>query len=125
MVETVADSSRAGRYVVIRHRGGWTSTYIHLNNDNPETDDGAADWSLTVAPGVKEGRRVRAGQLIGWVGDSGNAEWTGSHTHFELAIDDVEIDPHDYLVEAYARDHEAFLRSMYLEIYPELRELIF
>ena len=125
VVETVAYSSNAGRYVVIRHRNGWTTTYIHLNNDNPGTDDGVADWSLTVARRVKEGRRVKAGQLIGWVGDSGNAEWTGSHTHFEIAHDGVEQDPHPYLVEAYARDHEDYVRSLYLELYPGLRELIF
>ena len=49
---------------------------------------------------------MKAGQLIGWVGDSGNAEGSGSHTHFELAFEGHEIDPYDLLVEAFDRDHE-------------------
>ena len=61
--------------------------YLHLNNDDPGTDNGRADWSLTLVQGLEVGSHVEAGQHIGYVGDSGNAEWTGSHTHFELAHD--------------------------------------
>ena len=103
IVDTVAESSRAGRYVILRHYGGWTTWYVHLNNDNPGTDDGRAPWSLTLVPGVEEGVFVRAGQQIGYVGDSGNAEWTGSHTHFELELDGRSVDPGPYLKEAKER----------------------
>ncbi len=119
VIETVGTSRRAGRYVVISHAAGWSSTYIHLNNDNPETDDGKADWSLTVAPGIEEGVAVSAGDLIGWVGDSGNAEWTGSHTHFELAIDGRPIDPNPLLVEAWERDHDVYVMTVVAELYPD------
>jgi murein DD-endopeptidase MepM/ murein hydrolase activator NlpD len=110
VVMTVAESPSAGRYVQIEHREGWTTMYIHLNDDNPATDDGKADWSLTVAAGIEEGTWVRAGQLIGWVGDSGNAEGTAPHTHFELAHEGSAIDPHDYLTEAHERDQGRYLR---------------
>jgi len=60
---------------------GWSTWFIHLNNDTPATDDGQA-WGI--APGIRPGVRVAAGQLVGWVGDSGNAENTGPHLHFEL-----------------------------------------
>ncbi|MCP3995475.1 MAG: M23 family metallopeptidase [bacterium] len=65
----------------LNHDDGWESWYIHLNNDTPGTDDGQG---FGFASGVVPGAHVFAGQLIGWVGDSGNAEWTGSHLHFEL-----------------------------------------
>lgn len=60
---------------------GWETWYIHMNNDTPYTDDGNG-WGY--APGIEPGAVVEAGQLIGWVGDSGNAEHTAPHIHFEL-----------------------------------------
>ena len=65
----------------LNHDDGWESWYIHLNNDTLDTDDGQG-WGF--APGIEAGARVEAGQLVGWVGDSGNAENSGSHLHFEL-----------------------------------------
>lgn len=77
--------------VFIVHDDGWRSRYIHLNNDTPGTDDGRA---YGIARGLRRGSRVRAGQLVGWVGDSGNAEGTGSHLHFELRRPDgTPVDP--------------------------------
>jgi murein DD-endopeptidase MepM/ murein hydrolase activator NlpD len=103
----------SGRNVKIEHEGGWTSYYVHLNNDDPGTDDGEAPWTLTVAPGIEEGMHVSAGQLIGWVGDSGNAEGTTPHTHFELHFEGQPIDPYDILVEAQQRalQKEAWLQA--------------
>ena len=81
IVEIVADHSRAGQYVVVRHWDGWRTAYLHLNNDSPGTDNGLATG---FGPGVEVGARVQAGTLIGYVGDSGNAEDTPPHLHFEL-----------------------------------------
>jgi putative cell wall-binding protein len=64
---------------------GWQTWYIHMNNDTPKTDDGKG-WGF--ADGIEPGVRVEAGQLIGWVGDSGNAEWVGPELHFELRMPD-------------------------------------
>lgn len=67
--------------MALEHDDGWASWYIHLNNDTPGTDDGQG-WGF--ASGIETGVHVVAGQLIGFVGDSGNAEETVSHLHFEL-----------------------------------------
>ncbi len=102
-VTYVGINNLSGRNVKLEHVEGWESYYLHLNNDNPGTDDGQAPWTLTVAPGVEVGRQVEAGQLIAWVGDSGNAEGTTPHTHFELRHNGAAINPYRLLVESYAR----------------------
>lgn len=82
------DSGSGGNYLAITaDRGpaaGWTAIYVHLNNDTPGTDDGRGSAAWAFPAGIAPGSRVLAGQLIGWNGDSGNAESTGPHLHFEL-----------------------------------------
>ena len=106
VVTKINERPRPGRYVSIDHGQGWSSLYVHLNDDNIGTDDGEADWSLTLAPGIEEGVEVEAGQLIGWTGDSGNAEGNLPHTHFEISVDGREINPYYVLAEAFERDHK-------------------
>ncbi|MDJ0792283.1 MAG: M23 family metallopeptidase [Acidimicrobiia bacterium] len=74
----------------IDHPGGWSTVYIHLDNDTPGTDDGQG-WGI--APGIVPGVEVRAGQLIGWVGDSGNAEGVYPHLHWEVVSPDGHVNP--------------------------------
>lgn len=77
--------------LAVRHPDGWTSYYIHLNNDTFGTDDGRG---YGIAPGLGLDSQVAAGQLIGWVGDSGNAEETPPHVHFELRMPgSIAVDP--------------------------------
>lgn len=116
VVETVADSGSAGRYVTLAHADGWTSTYMHLNNDVPGSDNGRADWNLTLAPYVTEGAVVYAGQLIGYVGDSGNAEWTGPHTHFELRINGKAVNPYSVLTDAAKRAYALYAWNVWLSL---------
>lgn len=71
--------------LAVRHADGWTSYYIHLNNDSLWADDGAG-WGI--APDLTIGTPVKRGQLLGWIGDSGNAESTVPHLHFELRMPD-------------------------------------
>lgn len=88
--------------LVIRHDDGWESWYIHLDNDTTGTDDGRG-WGIkrAITPGV----RVEAGQHIAWVGDSGNAENTPPHLHFELRHPSgTVVNPYRALVAAGGND---------------------
>jgi murein DD-endopeptidase MepM/ murein hydrolase activator NlpD len=81
----VSVSANPGHYwLTLVSDDGWRALYMHMNNDTPGTDDGKGGERFAFAPGVKSGASVRAGELLGWVGDSGNAEGVGPHLHFEL-----------------------------------------
>lgn len=73
-----------GYAVILRGDNGYDYWYLHINNDNPGTDDGMGGAMNAYAPYMDRGIDVVAGQLIGWMGDSGNAETTSSHLHFEV-----------------------------------------
>jgi murein DD-endopeptidase MepM/ murein hydrolase activator NlpD len=103
VVSIMRKSGLAGYWIGIEHAGGIESWYMHLNNDTPGTDNGRARLDEVYAPGIEIGSFVTAGQLIGYVGDSGNAERSGSHTHFELRVDGRAIDPYPLLAPAHER----------------------
>jgi hypothetical protein len=73
-----------GYSVTIQDSDGYTYHYLHMNNDIPGTDNGQGDGMNVYAPDIRPGNKVVAGQLIGYMGDSGNAETTTAHLHFEV-----------------------------------------
>ena len=81
-------NSSRGNIIYLTDDDGWQYTYIHINNDTPGTDDGANHYDQAFAPGIERGVRVEAGQVIAYMGDSGNAEWTVPHLHFEIVSPD-------------------------------------
>ena len=82
VVDVVKDGGRlSGAYIGINHGNGVRSLYMHLNNDSPDTNDGNGHG---IVPGIIKGVAVKKGQHIGWVGNSGNAETTPPHLHFEI-----------------------------------------
>ena len=103
IVERLDWNRLSGWNVMIRHADGWTSHYMHFNNDSTGTDDGEGGPETAFVEGLEVGSFVKAGEVIGFVGDSGNAEHTGSHTHFELHVDGTKINPYPFLEEAMDR----------------------
>ena len=77
-----------GNNLDITDADGWTYHYVHINNDTPGTDDGANDFEFAFAPGIARGTTVSAGQVVGYMGDSGNAESVGPGLHFEISRPD-------------------------------------
>jgi hypothetical protein len=89
-------SSRAGCMLYLHGDSGTTYLYIHLNNDVGMTNDnrGRCVAGIAFAPGLKNGARVVAGQPIGFVGDSGDANGIAPHLHFEIHPNDgASINP--------------------------------
>lgn len=65
-----------GRRIEIQHANGYVTTYNHMS---------------AFAKGAVEGARVRQGQVIGYLGQSGLA--TGPHLHYEVLVNGHFVDP--------------------------------
>lgn len=65
-----------GKYIKIRHNGTYSTAYAHLNG---------------YARGIRKGKRVRQGQVIGYVGSTGRS--TGPHLHYEIHRNGKQINP--------------------------------
>ena len=81
-VSAVTDDAMMGTTVVIRHDGGYETTYANLQ----------------ARPNVREGEEVSAGQIIGAVGSTAAAESAQTpHLHFSVTKDGEIVDPEEYL----------------------------
>lgn len=74
--------------------------YAHLNNDSPGTDDNQGGAGTAYAPGISPGVKVKKGQLLGFIGDSGDAEPTPAHVHFGIQVNDKWVNPYPHLKSA-------------------------
>ena len=76
-VITATSSGAYGNYVVIDHGNGYSTLYAHMSSN-----------------AVSSGSYVNAGDVIGYLGATGNA--TGTHCHFEVRINGSTTDPAQY-----------------------------
>ena len=82
-VSRIWEDTLMGNCIMIKHSGNCYTIYKNL--------------SATLAEGISEGTAVRAGQLIGSVGDSAMVEvGEEPHLHFEMTVADLLVDPLEY-----------------------------
>lgn len=83
-IADIGKGSRSGYFLKLKDKEGNIYFYVHLNNDKPGTDDGKGGTTTAYVKGIKEGVSVIAGQKIAYMGDSGNAESSKPHLHYEI-----------------------------------------
>ena len=76
LISFIGRQSGYGRTIEIKHGGNIKTLYAHLERFNTK---------------LKVGSKVKQGEVIGYVGDSGQA--TGTHLHFEFWQDQIRTDP--------------------------------
>jgi murein DD-endopeptidase MepM/ murein hydrolase activator NlpD len=76
IVERASRYGSYGNYIRIRHNGTYKTAYAHLSK---------------YGRGIKKGKRVKQGQIIGYVGATGRV--TGAHLHYEVLQNDKRVNP--------------------------------
>ena len=76
VVEQAGWEGGYGKYIRIRHANGYQTAYGHMSG---------------FARGMEPGKKVRQGQVIGYVGSTGLS--TGAHLHYEILINGRFVDP--------------------------------
>jgi murein DD-endopeptidase MepM/ murein hydrolase activator NlpD len=76
VIEVAGRTGGYGNYVRIRHTDDYETAYGHMS---------------AYGRGIKSGVRVTQGQVIGYVGSTGQS--TGPHLHYEIMIDGVQVNP--------------------------------
>ena len=93
IVSYIGDQKLGGHCIWLTTENGASFYYAHLDR-----------W----APGLYEGMEVQAGDLVGFVGNTGNAKYTPSHLHFSVNESDEMVNPFPLLTSAVtvARAHQ-------------------
>lgn len=93
VVLRVSTGVSAGKHVYTANPGGETFAYMHL--------DEFAD--------IDEGDVLEEGDLIGFVGSTGNASKSSPHLHFEIRTENGPIDPYVRLTKVYSPEEKIAL----------------
>ncbi|MDQ6799635.1 MAG: M23 family metallopeptidase [Acidobacteriota bacterium] len=86
----IGDQPKGGHCLWLTTESGTSFYYAHLDR-----------W----APGLYEGMEVQSGDLLGFVGNTGNAVHTPSHLHFGINQNDDMVNPYPLLTRALPTQH--------------------
>ncbi len=81
-ISYIGTQSKGGRCLWLVTDLGVSFYYAHLDR-----------W----APGIYEGMSVKSGELLGYVGKTGNAQGTSAHLHFQIVENDETVNPYPIL----------------------------
>ena len=90
IISYIGDQRLGGHCLWLTTENGSSFYYAHLDR-----------W----AAGLYEGMEVQSGDLLGYVGNSGNAAHTPSHLHFGVNEDDEMVNPYPLLTKALPTQH--------------------
>jgi len=76
VVEVVRRENGYGNYLKIKHNTKYSSAYAHLSR---------------YASGIKQGKFVKQGQIVAYVGSTGAS--TGPHLHYEILANNSQVNP--------------------------------
>lgn len=76
VIERIGPFSTYGNYIRIRHRNDLKTAYAHMKG---------------FRAGLRDGSRVKQGEVIGYVGTTGRS--TGPHLHYEVLVDNRQVNP--------------------------------
>lgn len=85
IISFIGDQPKGGHCLWLTTESGVSFFYAHLDR-----------W----APGIYEGMEVQTGDLLGFVGNTGNARTTPSHLHFGINQNDEMVNPYPLLARA-------------------------
>ena len=100
VVTRTGNGSSSGITVTTRNPGGESFIYMHLDE---------------IAEGIKAGTVLEAGDIIGFVGDTGNAKGGVTHLHFEIRDGREAIDPYPRLTREFTLEERVDGVEKYLE----------
>ncbi|MFZ2556247.1 MAG: peptidoglycan-binding protein, partial [Minisyncoccia bacterium] len=91
--------------IVVR-TGNGTNSGIYIRTANPGGENFVYMHLSSIAPGIETGDKVLRGEIIGFVGNTGNASGGPAHLHFELRQGGSAMDPFPRLSTVFTRAEE-------------------
>lgn len=105
VIEEIGYGGGNGNYIKVKHNKTYTTQYLHMSK---------------FAEGMKKGKRVTQGDVIGYVGSTGLA--TGPHLCFRFWKDGTQVNPATHISQVKAEPIPAKDKASYLEYVEEMQQ---